>query len=284
MPPQDPANPETLSIDLPEDMLKANPELQELMDLLKDLEDSFQLQPTQTTQPPDPPPTEQIEAEEIPAPITAPEEAIETENPLSPCLAELNPTEFVLASPEQTEEKKIAHQTKLKRRTIGISLLSLCTVMIYLFFNFEALSRDPHWHPTIASLCAVLSCDAPLPVDISQIKSSKLVLHPDVKHKNKLLLDAVIYNQAAFAQPFPDIELRLTDHYQQPIAQHRFHPMDYRQGQLLNISAMPSQQPIHITLSIPNPNISILNYELKFYSSLQSGLKRYHTTHVPSGN
>ncbi len=103
-------------------------------------------------------------------------------------------------------------------------------------------------------------------MDIEQIKSSNLVVrsHPDFN--SALVVDAIIYNRASFAQPFPLLEVRFADINGQPLASRVFKPGEYLSGELAGRTEMPPQVPIHIALDILDPGTRAVNYSLSFRS------------------
>ncbi|MOA50305.1 hypothetical protein D3C78_1733040 [compost metagenome] len=79
-------------------------------------------------------------------------------------------------------------------------------------------------------------------------------------------MDAIIYNRAPFAQPFPLLELRFEDINGQSLASRRFKPGEYLAGELAGQTDMPPQTPIHIALEILDPGTQAVNYSLSFHS------------------
>ncbi|RAS27023.1 MULTISPECIES: DUF3426 domain-containing protein [unclassified Pseudomonas] len=136
----------------------------------------------------------------------------------------------------------------------------------YVWFHFDELARQDQYRPIFLQMCPMLGCEVPTRVDIGRIKSSNLVVrsHPDFK--GALIVDAIIYNRAPFAQPFPLLELRFADLNGQLIASRRFKPSEYLSGELAGRGEMPSQTPIHIALDILDPGPKAVNYSLSFRS------------------
>ncbi|MFK0313406.1 DUF3426 domain-containing protein [Pseudomonas sp. NPDC090233] len=136
----------------------------------------------------------------------------------------------------------------------------------YVWFHFDEMARQDQYRPIFQQLCPMLGCEVPTRVDIGRIKSSNLVVrsHPDFK--GALIVDAIIYNRAPFAQPFPLLELRFADLNGQLIASRRFKPSEYLSGELAGRGEMPSQTPIHIALDILDPGPKAVNYSLSFRS------------------
>ncbi len=136
----------------------------------------------------------------------------------------------------------------------------------YVWFHFDELARQDQYRPIFQEVCPMFGCQVPTRVDIARIKSSNLVVrsHPDFK--GALIVDAIIYNRAPFAQPFPLLELRFADLNGQLIASRRFKPSEYLSGELAGRGEMPSQTPIHIALDILDPGPKAVNYSLSFRS------------------
>ncbi|MHB0817379.1 DUF3426 domain-containing protein [Stutzerimonas stutzeri] len=155
-------------------------------------------------------------------------------------------------------------------RWLGWGALNLLALLAlagqYVFYNFDELARQDQYRPWLEQLCPALGCELPSRVDIDQIRSSNLVVrsHPDFT--GALIVDAIIYNRASFAQPFPLLEMRFTDISGQVLASRTFKPGEYLSGELAGQRQMPSQIPIHIALDILDPGTSAVSYSLAFHS------------------
>ncbi|MEL7560362.1 DUF3426 domain-containing protein [Stutzerimonas chloritidismutans] len=155
-------------------------------------------------------------------------------------------------------------------RWLGWGLLNLIALVglatQYVIYNFDELARQDEYRPWLEKICPALDCKLPPRVDISQIKSSNLVVrsHPDFA--GALVVDAIIYNRASFAQPFPLLEVRFDDIRGETLARRTFKPGEYLSGELAGQREMPSQVPIHIALDILDPGIEAVNYSLAFRS------------------
>ncbi|MEK1940998.1 MAG: DUF3426 domain-containing protein [Pseudomonas sp.] len=161
-------------------------------------------------------------------------------------------------------------QRKPWGRWIGWGLLNLigaaALVTQYVAYHFDELARQDQYRPWFEELCPNIGCSLPSKVEISLIKSSNLVVrsHPDFN--GALVVDAIIYNRATFAQPFPLLEIRFADLNGQLLASRRFKPSEYLAGELAGQAEMPPQTPIHISLDILDPGNKAVNYSLSFHS------------------
>lgn len=136
----------------------------------------------------------------------------------------------------------------------------------YVAYHFEELARQDQYRPWFEQLCPEIGCVLPSKVDIEQIKSSNLVVRSHPEFRDSLVVDAIIYNRAPFAQPFPLLELRFADLNGQLLASRRFKPGEYLGGELAGQAEMPPQTPIHVSLEILDPGAKAVNYSLSFHS------------------
>jgi predicted Zn finger-like uncharacterized protein len=136
----------------------------------------------------------------------------------------------------------------------------------YVWYHFDEVARDDRFRPWFEVICPNVGCTLPSKVDTSQIRSSNLTVrsHPDFS--GALVVDAILYNRAPFAQPFPSLELRFADLNGRLIASRSFKPSEYLSGELAGRDEMPPQTPIHIALEILDPGPKAVNYSLSFHS------------------
>ncbi|TBU97153.1 DUF3426 domain-containing protein [Phytopseudomonas dryadis] len=155
-------------------------------------------------------------------------------------------------------------------RWIGWGLLNLIAASAlagqYVIYHFAELARQDQYRPWFEQACPVLGCELPSKVDIQQIRSSNLVVRSHPEFSGALVVDAILYNRAAFSQPFPLLEMRFADLNGQLIASRRFKPSEYLAGELAGQAEMPPQTPIHIALDILDPGVRAVNYSLNFHS------------------
>lgn len=169
------------------------------------------------------------------------------------------PLQLDWRTPKKTWGRKLAW--------LLINLLALAALGTqYVSYHFAELARQDQYRPWFAELCPNLGCKLPSKVEISLIKSSNLVVRSHPEFTGALVVDAILYNRAAFSQPFPLLELRFADLNGHLIASRRFKPGEYLNGDLEGMAEMPPQTPIHIALDILDPGAKAVNYSLSFHS------------------
>ncbi|MGE8360934.1 DUF3426 domain-containing protein [Pseudomonas sp.] len=155
-------------------------------------------------------------------------------------------------------------------RWIGWGLLNLLGAAAlagqYIHYHFDELARQDQYRPWFEQACPAIGCNLPSKVDISQVKSSNLVVRSHPEFSGALVVDAILYNRAPFAQPFPLLEMRFADINGQLLASRRFKPSEYLAGELAGQAEMPPQTPIHVSLDILDPGTQAVNYSLSFHS------------------
>jgi len=99
------------------------------------------------------------------------------------------------------------------------------------YFRTEIAVLVPETRPYLAAACVTLQCDLKLPrrPKLMAIESSDL--QADGRRENVIVLNAVLRNQAQFAQEYPALELTLTDERDEAVARRVLLPADYLAGQ-----------------------------------------------------
>jgi predicted Zn finger-like uncharacterized protein len=139
-----------------------------------------------------------------------------------------------------------------------VGALALAAQVAWL--QFERLSRLEPYRSFYATVCPLLGCELPVLRDTSQIRAVNLVVrsHPDVD--GALSVDAILLNNAAFEQPFPDLVLEFSNLEGEIVAVRRFSPEEYLSGELSGRTLIPRNQPVHLTLDLVDPGLDAVNY------------------------
>jgi predicted Zn finger-like uncharacterized protein len=145
-----------------------------------------------------------------------------------------------------------------------LSVLALVLLAAqYAFFHFDTLARSPQWRPLYAQACQLLGCQLPLQTDLSRLRGANLVVRSHPHYQNALMVDALLFNEGDWPQPFPALELTFKDLRGNTVATRRFAPAEYLRGELAGLNAMPVNTPVHIALEIVDPGEQAVNYNLR---------------------
>ena len=98
------------------------------------------------------------------------------------------------------------------------------------YFRTEIAALLPETRSYLLAACKPLKCDLKLPrrPKLMAIESSDL--QADGRRENVIVLNAVLRNQAPFAQEYPSLELTLTDERDEALARRVLMPPDYLVG------------------------------------------------------
>ena len=145
-----------------------------------------------------------------------------------------------------------------------LSIIALLAVVAqYLYFELDELARQQSWRPAYTVICNVAGCQLPSLYNVEEITAKHLTVKSHPYYKGVLVVDTVITNHAAIAQPFPQLELYFTDTNDKIVAARRFQPGEYLRGELASRTLMPSRQPVHLAIEIADPGKSASGYWIK---------------------
>jgi predicted Zn finger-like uncharacterized protein len=167
----------------------------------------------------------------------------------------------------------MAHEVEWGREIFWGALCAVFSLVLlgqYMVANFDDLSRDASWRGVYEVACGAIGCEIPGESNVSLIQGAHLVVRSHPRAQNALVVDAIVYNRASFAQPFPDLELSFSDRSGKLLAGRVFKPEEYLKGELAGSEAMPPDTPVHLSLEIVDPSTEAVNYELRFLAPAAS--------------
>ncbi|MGH8576243.1 MAG: zinc-ribbon and DUF3426 domain-containing protein [Gammaproteobacteria bacterium] len=145
------------------------------------------------------------------------------------------------------------------------ALMTLCLCAQLAWFRGADLQRAyPGLQGPLTALCAFAGCRLPGPRDPGAVRVMERDLREHPRYRDALLVNAILVNQAAFAQPYPILELRLYDTEGAVVAGRRFGPREYLDRALDADGLMPAGQPLHVVLELLGPKRPPASFELRF--------------------
>lgn len=149
-------------------------------------------------------------------------------------------------------------------RQLGLAVLLLLLLLgQVVWLQFDSLSRKEPWRGALQQLCPWIGCSLPVLVDKNRITVGNLSIRKDDRTSDVLVMDMILVNTAAFEQPFPALDVLFSNIDQEPVANRRFVPTDYLDGELAGLALMPRNQPVHITLELVDPGEEAVNYKVE---------------------
>ncbi len=155
------------------------------------------------------------------------------------------------------------------RRRWGWSLAVLVLLLMgagqVAWFQRDAVRAGyPALSPYLERLCQQLACNVLRGRDLAAIS----VLNRDVRvhprYQDTLLVNATISNGARFAQPFPRIQLALSDSNGRVIAARAFAPGEYLDASIDQQLGMAPGAPVQVVLEIAGVGSEAVSFEIGF--------------------
>jgi predicted Zn finger-like uncharacterized protein len=206
-------------------------------------------------------------AKEKPAEVEV-EEIVAAEPPLAPIEIA---TPATVATPEDAALRADFLFRKRRRGPAsawwiaGNALLALVLLAQATYFYRDALASSEILRPTLEQWCDRLGCDLLPRADVARIEliqPTKIEPHP--KFENILRLRATMVNRANVPQPFPLMEITLTDTVGAILARRSFTPEEYLVRLGLTETEMFPHVAINAQLDITNPDNKASGYEINF--------------------
>ena len=200
-------------------------------------------------------------AEPEPAPLFPAAAAAETDHayPFHPVLDAPTPS-FI---PANTPTLPVEPAQRRWPAWLAVAALLFSLGLLSLIAERDTLAADARWRPWLERTCETLPCTlAPWREPAAmQLMTRDVRPHPSVP--GALLISASFRNQAQWAQPWPQLDLTLSDLNGQPIAQRQFQPDQY-----LGIGARESliqpDQTASVTLEVRDPGKQAVAFEFDF--------------------
>jgi len=109
---------------------------------------------------------------------------------------------------------------------VALLLIGLAAQAVH-YFRTEIAVLIPETRPYLAAACVSLKCDLRLPRRPKQMAIESSDLQADGRRDSVIVLNAVLRNQAQFAQEYPALELTLTDERDEAVARRVLMPAEY---------------------------------------------------------
>ncbi len=144
--------------------------------------------------------------------------------------------------------------------TVGfVAAVILLLAQIY-WVEREKLAQDPEQREWLEKICRPLPCQLPVYKNLDEIE----ILHGDfqLNGNTHYVFQAVISNQASFAQTYPRIKLVLLDFTGAVFAERIFYPAEYLNQTSIPLLAAAQTVEVSLNIAIPEQKIGGYTFEL----------------------
>jgi len=146
---------------------------------------------------------------------------------------------------------------------LGALLLFLAILVQALYWQRQALAENPATRGVVAAMCGVLGCELEALRDVGRIELLQRSVYSHPNASGALIISVSMVNNAAFAQPYPTLAIRMANVRGRTVAARDFAADDYLKPDEGGDS-MPVGAPVTITLEVIDPGRDALTFELDF--------------------
>lgn len=143
----------------------------------------------------------------------------------------------------------------------AIVLIMVLAGQIVYFYPTE-LARYPQLTPLVARVCTSLGCEIKAKQDVRLIELLRTTVAPHPKREQALRVRAALVNRADFLQPFPLMEITLTNRAGAVVARRAFSPSEYLRSANVGDNMIPNVV-VDSLLDITNPDPNPGGYEIR---------------------
>jgi predicted Zn finger-like uncharacterized protein len=180
-----------------------------------------------------------------------------------------------LFAPPPEEEEEVAPAPTFVQppapKPRGSRVLRYANVLLFLGLLAQAAyagrgwwMNEPRLRPWLDAVCLRLDCRLPPRADLSQIALVSRDVRPHPSQSGALIISATMLNRAAFTQPYPIVEITLSDLDEQRIAMRRVAPQDYLVDARALARGLAPNATATIDLEVQDPGRNAVAFEFKF--------------------
>lgn len=124
--------------------------------------------------------------------------------------------------------------------------------------------NDSSLRPAIVEACARLGCQVPLHKDDNLLTLASRDIRPHPSVPGALIISATLQNAGDFAQPFPTVEITLSDLDEQRIAMRRFRPAEYVSDNKALVNGLAPGAKAPLVFEVADPGKNAVAFEFRF--------------------
>jgi predicted Zn finger-like uncharacterized protein len=150
-------------------------------------------------------------------------------------------------------------------RWLAASALLLLTLSAQIAWSERASwIDDARARAWLEPLCAQLGCRLPLRHDASTLALLSRDIRPHPSVPGALIISASLRNDATFAQPFPTVEISLSDLDETRVAMRRFQPREYLSDARAISRGLAAGASTSLVFEVADPGRNAVAFEFKF--------------------
>lgn len=172
--------------------------------------------------------------------------------------------------PERSSLPAFAATRRRARTARNGPWIAACIVLLLTLAGEVAWSEQAAWinHPIAREwadrACAKLGCRLPLRRDATTLELLSRDIRPHPSVPGALIISATLRNDATFAQPFPVVEIALSDLDEKRVAMRRFQPREYLNDTRSIDGGLAAGASTALVFEVADPGRDAVAFEFKF--------------------
>lgn len=187
-----------------------------------------------------------------------PEQALTTAHSITPTPA-LSPLTAMLAEDEAPRRSLLGPLAW----ALGSLLLIAVLAVQYAYLNRLTFVQHAALRPLLEQLCGYTGCQLPPRRDLAALTLLERDIRSHDRYQGALTISATLQNRAAFAQPYPAVDVVMRDLAGKVVAARRFQPQEYLSGTVTELLA--PQATAQLTLDVVDPGAEAVGFEFTFH-------------------
>ncbi len=161
----------------------------------------------------------------------------------------------------------LVRRIPLRTRTIywaagNIVLILLLAAQVLIFYGHDFARQTPTLRPVIEALCAPLACRKLPRIDMHHMDLVETRVAPHPRFDKALRIKATLVNRADTVQPYPLLEVSLTNSQGQLVARRAYPPREYLSKPETILQGLPPQVAVNVELDVTSPGAQASGYEV----------------------
>jgi predicted Zn finger-like uncharacterized protein len=171
---------------------------------------------------------------------------------------------------ERSSMPAFAAARRRARTTRTWPWIAACALLLVILGGEVAWSEQASWinHRQVRAwldpVCAKLDCRLPLRRDAGTLELLSRDIRPHPSVPGALIISATLRNDAPFAQPFPLVEIALSDLDEKRVAMRRFQPREYLNDARSIESGLAAGASTALVFEVADPGRDAVAFEFKF--------------------
>ncbi len=159
-------------------------------------------------------------------------------------------------------------QTRPVFWVLGVFVMVTLLAAQWMYFYRDQLARDKQWMPYVQMFCQTLRCTITPRHDVGLVQLTDTRVTPHPKFDKALRVRATLINRAKYTQPFPLMEVTLTNTEGKILARKRFSAREYLKNTKQLGAGLAPNVARKAQLEITSPNTTADGYEIRLLPSV----------------